>query len=199
MKGKDKKIKRYAAQGSLCPSSVAWFNLRSQYALLHTQQAKINMSQFALPTFVPPVKITYLPLLISFSLPGDTVAFPGNPVMVVIYLFLLYFVVAALWFAVIAQRWARLAPVPGGLFSCPLACVRACCWLASALLPELFLTWGLSLASSPWILGLRLQASVLTLRLQAPALCPWAWSLPPQCPHPSLPNLLYLNRESTVL
>ena len=104
MKGKDKKIKRYAAQGSLCPSSVAWFNLRSQYALLHTQQAKINMSQFALPTFVPPVKITYLPLLISFSLPGDTMAFPGNPVMVVIYLFLLYFVVAALWFAVMAQR-----------------------------------------------------------------------------------------------
>ena len=96
------------------------------------------MSQFALPTFVPPVKITYLPLLISFSLPGDTVAFPGNPVMVVIYLFLLYFVVAALWFAVMAQGSACLVPVPRGWFSCPLACVRACCWLASALVPELF-------------------------------------------------------------
>ena len=66
------------------------------------------MSQFALPTFVPPVKITYLPLLISFSLPGNTAAFPGNPVLVVIYLFLLYFVVAALWFAVMAQCSACL-------------------------------------------------------------------------------------------
>lgn len=156
------------------------------------------MSQFALPTFVPPVKITYLPLLISFSLPGNTAAFPGNPVLVVIYLFLLYFVVAALWFAVMAQCSACLVPVPRGWFSCPLACVWACCWLASALVPELFLAWGLSLASSPWVLGLRLQASVLILTLQASALCPRAWSFPPQCPYPSLPNLLYLNWESTV-
>lgn len=60
------------------------------------------------------------------------------------------------------------------LVSCPLACVRACCWLGSALVPELFLAWGLSLASSPWVLGFRLQASVLILKLQASVLCPRA-------------------------
>lgn len=53
-------------------------------------------------TYVSQVKIVYLVLFISFSLPGDTLAFPRSPVMafiivVDITMFCFYFILLFLW------------------------------------------------------------------------------------------------------
>lgn len=158
-----------------CPSSGPLWNLQSQCALLHMEHARIKMSQFALlSNFCAPVKIPYLCLLISLSLPENTVAFSGHlltvfVIIVDLSLLCFYFILLLLimWFVA-----GNLQGTPG------LRCVISC-WdlLFLAHFPDIGLynkAAAASLLHGPW------SSSWLKV---SPLLLPFplaSWSQPPK-------------------
>lgn len=148
-----------------CPSSGPLWNLQSQCALLHTQRARIKMSQFALVSnFCASSQDTIFttPYFIFLSRQHGGFLWESSYGT---YYYYWYFSVGFLLYFAIADhvvcggksvRYTRPAlchfvlrpPFPSS-FPWHLPTSQACCWFPSAGALVIFLTWGFSLASFP--------------------------------------------------